>query len=123
MARILVIDDEKLVRETLSMLLESAGHSVDAAGDGVAGLAQFKKQRPDLVITDIFMPEQEGIGTILAIREIDAKVPIIAMTGGSGAELNMTSATKLGATRALLKPVRRDALLAAIDECLRAAER
>ena len=118
MARILLIDDEKMVRETFSMLLESAGHSVDQAEDGVAGVAHFKKQRPDLVITDIFMPEQEGIGTILAIRELDAKVPIIAVTGGSGAELNLTSATKLGATRALLKPVRKDALLVAVDESL-----
>jgi CheY-like chemotaxis protein len=121
MAHILLIDDEKLVRETFRAILEGAGHTVDEAGDGNAALARFRERRPDLVITDIFMPDQEGIGTILEIRKIDERVPIIVVTGGAHAELNMTSATRLGATRALLKPVRSALLLSAIDECLRAA--
>jgi two-component system, chemotaxis family, chemotaxis protein CheY len=123
MARILLIDDEKMVRETFRAILEAAGHVVDEAADGQEGIDQFRKQRADLIITDIFMPEQEGIGTILEIRRFDRDLPIIAVSGGGNAELSLSSATKLGATTALHKPVRRDDLLAAVDKCLGEATR
>src|SRR5688500_15549643 len=80
MARVLVIDDDSLVRNAVSRMLRSVGHETVEVEHGQAGMEILRRDPPDLVITDIIMPEQEGIETIAAIREISG-LPIIAMSG------------------------------------------
>jgi DNA-binding response OmpR family regulator len=123
MAHILVVDDEPLLRRTLRTILERAGHVVDEAGDGNQALRAFAAERPDLVITDIVMPDREGIETIAQLRGENPGVPIIAMSGGgsAGSTLFLELARQLGATRTLNKPIRQAELLAAVDACLTAA--
>lgn len=105
MAHILLIDDDEQLREMMEMMLIAAGHMVTTAGDGEEGVQRFRSQPADLVITDIVMPNQEGIETIRELRAEYPRVGIIAMSGGanySGVWLAMAS--KLGASRTLLKP-------------------
>lgn len=120
MALILVVDDEPLMRRTIRAGLEKAGHQVEEAQDGEEGLRRFTELRPDLVITDIVMPEREGVETIRAIRAASPNTPIIAMSGGgsAGAMLFLDIADKLGATRTLPKPIRNAELLATVAHCL-----
>jgi YesN/AraC family two-component response regulator len=120
MAHILLIDDEELVRLTLREMLRSAGHSVAEAGDGRAALELFDATPPDLVITDILMPEQEGLQTIAHMRERRPHIKIIAMSGGGGPRSHdlFRYATMLGARRALSKPFKKKDLLDAIEEVL-----
>ncbi|HLZ66916.1 MAG TPA: response regulator [Aliidongia sp.] len=121
MAHMLVIDDDPSVRSLVSGLLQACGHSVVEAENGRVGLQAFDKDRIDLVVTDIVMPEQEGIATISAIRRLSANIPILAMSGSCtvgryGDYLH--AATVMGASATLPKPVRADHLLEAIDRLL-----
>jgi CheY-like chemotaxis protein len=120
MARILVIDDDSLIRETLRRMLEGAGHEVTEAEDGAAGLKAVSAQRPDLVVTDIYMPGKEGIETIRELRQIVPGLKIIAISGSSWSSGHdaLSSAKLLGADRTLPKPFRREQLLASIRDCL-----
>lgn len=120
MAKILVIEDETLVSQTLEVLLMKAGHTVATAPDGAKGIAAYQAERPDLVITDIIMPEKEGIETIRELRAISQSVPIIAISGG-GRTKNydfLRIAHRLGATEVLRKPFANDELLAVVNRCL-----
>jgi CheY-like chemotaxis protein len=123
MALILVIDDEPMLRRTLRALLERAGHTVVEAEDGDKGLAQLNVQMPDLVLTDIIMPNREGVETIGEMRRRAPQTPIIAMSGGGsrGGELFLTLAEQLGACATLAKPIRQADLLAAVDAALKPA--
>ncbi len=121
MARILVIDDDRSVRSLISGLLETCGHSVAAAENGRVGMKAFEKDRIDLVVTDIVMPEQEGIATISAIRRLSPTVPILAISGSNtvgryGDYLH--AAGILGASATLAKPLRPDDLIETIDRLL-----
>ena len=121
MARILVIDDEELIRETIRMKLEQGGHVVIEAANGVEGLRALEDGLFDLVVTDIIMPEQEGIETIRKIRHRDPRVAIIAISGG-GRGRNyqfLDIAKKLGANEALPKPFTGSQLLALVETTLR----
>jgi len=80
--RILVIEDEAAMRRTIRRMLESAGHEVIEAEDGSRGLAQFHKRPVDAVITDIIMPNKEGIETIREIRGLDPDITIVAISEG-----------------------------------------
>ena len=124
MARILIIDDEDELRSMLRRMLEQAGHKVTEAVNGAEGIQLYKQDRPDLIITDIIMPEKEGVETIIALRRADPDLPIIAISGGGRLEATdfLTMTKKLGARRTLSKPFRRDQLLEAVDECLAEAE-
>ena len=82
MARILVIDDNDLVRASTRSILESEGYVVDEAGDGDIGIARVKSYGPDLILTDIVMPNKEGIEMIRDLRGRGYQGPIIAMSGG-----------------------------------------
>ncbi|RMD85059.1 MAG: response regulator [Candidatus Dadabacteria bacterium] len=106
MAYILVIDDDPAVRVLMREALEPLGHDVIEAGDGKQGMRLFHERRPDLVITNIFMPEQEGIETIEQLRESDSPPPILAVSGGGrfGYTEVLDRALLLGATAALRKP-------------------
>lgn len=127
MARILLVDDDDLVAEAVRFQLEAGGHEVTVARHGGDGLVAFEKGRFDLVISDIFMPEVEGVEFILSLRRLDPEIPIIAMSGGAarqrGAPEEMGAdylrmARKLGADRTIAKPFTRPALLSLVDECL-----
>lgn len=123
MAKILVIDDDRMVRETLKLILSSVGHEIILANDGKQGVKTFSEVKPSLVITDILMPEKEGIETIADLRKIHPKVPIIAVSGG-GRVGNMSFlkvAESFGANRTISKPFEPEDVLAAVTELLKAA--
>lgn len=119
--RILLIDDDDLLRDAITDLLESEGYIVDSAEDGNRGLAAFRAARPDVVITDIMMPERDGIETIIALSQQEPQPRIIAISGGGG-QLDSLSylrmAQGLGADRIIEKPFRAKVLLEAIGEVM-----
>ena len=120
MAKILIIDDDQMVSATIELLLLKAGHTVTLAGNGNLGVASFKASPADLIITDMIMPEKEGIETIQEIRALSPKVPIIAISGG-GRTKNydfLRMANKLGANEVLKKPFANDELLTLVNKCL-----
>jgi len=108
MQRILVIDDDPLVRRTMERLLQKSGYEVRLAVDGIEGLRAFRTQRPDLVITDIIMPQKEGLDTIRLLRTWSPDVKIIAISGGSGTSDAdfLKKAAELGASAILAKTIR-----------------
>jgi DNA-binding NtrC family response regulator len=120
MAKILVIDDDAIVRITIVQLLEEAGHQVLWAVDGLQGMAVFHGKRPDLVITDMIMPEQEGIQTIAEILKAEPNAKIIAMSGGGrvGNTDFLKMAKVRGAMAVIPKPFDMDELLALVVHCL-----
>lgn len=118
--RVLVIDDDDLVRETLRLALEGANFEVVEATDGEKGIRIYEVEPIDLVITDILMPEKEGIETIIELRRKDPDVRIVAISGGDriGGIQFLELAGKLGADRMLSKPFRVEALLKAVRDLL-----
>jgi CheY-like chemotaxis protein len=117
---ILVIDDDALVRQALMLVLESRGYEVQCAPEGRQGLRAYQKRRPDLVISDIIMPEMEGIETILELRILSPDCPIIAISGGGrfGKVDFLAVAKELGATATLSKPFEQADLLQTVAGCL-----
>ena len=127
MAKILVVDDDSAVQVTIRLLLERAGHSVVAAGDGRKGLAVFEAGDFDLLLLDIFMPGMDGLETMRLVHQQQPLIPIIVISGnpvtsesGSGPDF-LTMASKLGAVSSLQKPFKPAALLAAVARCLETA--
>ncbi|MEE8189246.1 MAG: response regulator [Kiloniellales bacterium] len=120
MAHILIIDDEDELRSTLRHMLEHDGHEVTEAANGAEGLRHYERESPDLIITDIIMPEKEGVETILALKRADPDLPIIAISGGGRLSATdfLSMAKKLGARQALSKPFRRSELMDAVQTCL-----
>ncbi len=121
MARILVIEDETYIRDLYRRFLEQAGHEVIEAPDGEIGMRLYRQSAPDLVITDIIMPEKEGIETIMDLRKDSPGLKIIAISGGGKAMSSSTClnlAKGLGASKTLAKPFTRQELLDAVTEVL-----
>jgi CheY-like chemotaxis protein len=119
MARILIIDDDDLLRNVLVKTLTQAGHSVVEAADGAQGMNVFHASSVDLVITDLVMPVQEGVETIMALKRERPDLPVIAMSGGvSNAPLYLDIASKVGANTILPKPFTPQQLDDAISEVL-----
>lgn len=118
MARVMVIDDDEVVRMVLTRTLERAGHEVISADDGRKGVALFKMNPTDVVLTDIYMPNQEGLATIMELRRAYPAVKVVAISGGgANAGLDVLPvAEALGADRALRKPVSPSELTALIKE-------
>jgi DNA-binding response OmpR family regulator len=110
---ILVIDDDTSVRHTVRLMLERAGYRVREAHDGEQGMKLYRSERADLVITDLFMPQQDGIETIQQLRAQFPDARILAVSGGAslGAEGPLIDARMLGADETLAKPFSRDELL------------
>ena len=96
---VLLIDDEAAVREGLSLMLEAHGFHVVTAADGERGLAAFREHKPAVVITDILMPEQDGLGAIREMRRLRPDAKIVAISGGGKIDKSdyLTVAEKLGA--------------------------
>ena len=124
MARILIIDDEWDIRNLVSRILKQEGHEVIEAADGKEGVRIFRENLPDLLITDIIMPEKEGLETIMELRRDFPNVRTIAISGG-GKSLDgdtcLQFAKGLGANRTLAKPFSRQELLEAVQEVLETA--
>jgi CheY-like chemotaxis protein len=120
MSRILVIDDELSLRRVLRSILERAGHTVLDAPDGRTGLALWRREPTDVVVTDIFMPEKDGIEVILEMKQVAATSKIIAMSGGGQKGLFdwNSSALALGADRVLVKPFDQRTFLLTVQEVL-----
>jgi CheY-like chemotaxis protein len=118
MARILIIDDDDQVRTMLRRTLEADGHEVEEAPNGSVGISKYKGNPADLIITDIYMPEKEGLETIIELKRDYPEVRILAISGGSrDMDLDfLPVATKLGAEKTLNKPIERRALLSAVNE-------
>ena len=106
MARILVIDDQAALRVLLRDILEPEGHVIVDAANGAIGVEAFRQLPFDLVITDIIMPDQDGIDTIVELRRLRPEQKIIVISGGgrNNSPEFLRIATRLGATEVLAKP-------------------
>jgi len=116
MARILIIEDDSAMRELMEETLKATGHEVFLAANGKQGLKLHHAEPVELVITDIYMPEMEGLEFITRLRQ-RSNVPIIAVSGNSNVEA-LEKAMKLGAMRTLAKPFQPAQLRAAVSMVL-----
>jgi CheY-like chemotaxis protein len=116
MARILIIDDDPVARLTSGAVLEAAGHEVAFAADGDEGIAAYAAAPFDVVLVDLVMPVKGGLRTIRELREIDADVRVVAVTGVAPADLDL--AEGLGALHTLTKPIEPRQLRRAVESLL-----
>lgn len=121
MARILIVDDDELFRDMLHDMVSSDGHEAHDAINGNEALARITDTTFDLIITDILMPEKDGIELIMELAQRTTAPPIIAVSGGRRAisrEFNLDSARLMGVRATLSKPFTREDLRAAIKDAL-----
>ncbi len=120
MATILIIDDEPEILRVLRRVLEAKGHVVEEASDGQTALRHFAGHPTDLVITDIYMPEMDGIEFIMRVKEAFPEARIIAISGGGGLvkEEVLGAAAELGADMILEKPFSADQVTDAVTQVL-----
>jgi len=111
MANILIVDDERSIRLLLRALLERENHHVFEASNGRAGLDLYRERAFDLIITDLTMPEMDGLEFISELTKCFVNVKVIAMTGDSGSGSRLTNAKLLGAQSTLKKPFSIDTVL------------
>lgn len=116
---ILLIDDEAPFRSVIKQVLQNAGYDVVEAADGAEGIRYFHEKPADMIITDIIMPEKEGIETIIELKQAYPGVKLIAMSGGGwyGTDIDFDMAKKLGA-HTLDKPFALQELLDVVSELL-----
>lgn len=121
MAKILVIDDEPSILLMIKKMLEKAGHEVDMALNGKEGMQIFEKNKADLLITDIIMPEKEGLETIVEMRKKYPDLKIIAISGGGriSADGYLPGAKLLGANMVFQKPLIQKEFLEAVSFLLK----
>lgn len=117
---ILVMDDDDGVRGRLRQMLEREGHDVVEACNGDVGLDLLREEMVELVITELLMPDKDGIETIMDLRKYFPLVRTCAISGGSRLEAPhcLDMAKRFGVTKTLAKPIGREALLQAVQECL-----
>ncbi|KAA3609968.1 MAG: response regulator [Calditrichaeota bacterium] len=121
MSKILVVDDDTLVREMLQQMLEKEGYKTVAAADGEEAIKKFHKYNPDLIVTDIIMPEKEGIELIQIFLREDPMVKIIAISGGAlniDSQSTLKMAKALGAHSTLTKPLSREEFVSQVKKLL-----
>lgn len=120
MKKILAVDDSSSVRQMVSFTLQNAGYEVAEAVDGKDGLAKTSQQKFDMIITDLNMPNLDGIGLITAVRHLPGYgfVPILMLTTESQTE-KKEAGRKAGATGWIVKPFNADQLLAAIRKLVK----
>lgn len=123
MAHILLVDDDELARFAMREALTRAGHDVTEAANGELGLSAQASTDFDVIITDIIMPEVEGIEFIMKIREKSPNIPMIAVSGGGRISETdyLETARDLGANAILAKPFSEDQLIEKVAECLAAS--
>lgn len=122
MQRILIIDDEPQIRSMVRLILEREGYAVLEAVDGAEGLKIFREKPADLILTDLIMPNKDGIGMIIELKKEFPDVKIIAMSGGglNRPEGYLRGAQKLGAAATLTKPINRQDLVRVVRDTLKA---
>lgn len=120
MARILVVDDDAQIRGLLRMTLERAGYETDVAADGGSAVRIQQDKPADVLITDIMMPERDGLETIMDFRRQYPQTKIIAISGAGCRMGNdfLPVAAQLGASRTFVKPIERVVLLDTVRELL-----
>ncbi len=127
MKTIMIIDDEPLVRDMLSQMMEREGYNVISAENGRTAYEMLQlAPMPDLIITDLIMPEMDGIELIREIRKKDNSVGIIALSGGSrhiDATTNLDIADCVGANLVISKPVERSTILEKISSLLNPSDK
>jgi DNA-binding response OmpR family regulator len=125
MAKIFVFDDEPSILLMIKKMLEKAGHEVDMALNGREGMELFEKNKPDLLITDILMPEKEGLETILELRRKYSELKIIAISGGGriGPDGYLPSAKLFGADMVFQKPLIQKEFMQAVSLLLNETRR
>ncbi|MFQ5763929.1 MAG: response regulator [Rhodospirillales bacterium] len=121
MARILVVDDEELARFTIREILTKAGHEIDEAENGNEAIERHKAEPFDMIVTDIVMPDKDGIETIIELRQIYPSPIILAISAGGpmGDTGFLERAESAGADNILAKPFSEEELVEKVDECLR----
>jgi DNA-binding NtrC family response regulator len=121
MERILIIDDEQQIRSMLRLMLERDGYEVVEAPDGIEGIKAYRQNPADLIITDLIMPNKDGIGMIIELQKEFPDVKIIAMSGGglNKPEGYLKGAKKLGAACTLTKPIDREKMLRAVKNIIK----
>ena len=117
---ILLVDDDQQFRQYMCEMLADQNYDVTEAENGEVGLKKFNESKPSLVITDIVMPEKEGIELILTLRNLDPAIPIIAVSGGNlgNADSYLSMADKLGVNATFTKPFTMDDILAELNKLL-----
>jgi two-component system cell cycle response regulator CpdR len=120
MKKVLIIDDEPYILLMLKKMLEKAGYEVDLASNGKEGLDLFEKHAADLVITDIIMPDKEGLEIILEMKKQRPDLKIIAISGGGriSPESYLECAKHFGASRVFQKPFKQKELISAVNELI-----
>ncbi|HEV8598496.1 MAG TPA: response regulator [Gemmatimonadales bacterium] len=120
MIRILLVDDDDLSRGAVHRMLERAGYSVHSTGNGSEAIVRYKADKTDLVITDLIMPETDGLEIIQELRRVDPAVRILAISGGGrvDAEEYLSVARKFGAIEVLPKPFTGQELKRAVERAL-----
>ena len=116
MARILIIEDDKQFRTSVGQILKAANYEIVLAADGNEGIQKQMAEPADLIITDLYMPDREGLETIQQLRKDFPAVPIIAISGGNMSGTMLTIASKVGADKILQKPFDAKTLLDAVKE-------
>lgn len=118
---ILVIEDDDALRKVLARILRMAGHEVTEADNGEVGLRLFDQAPFDVVVTDLLMPEKEGIETIMELREKNPGLKILAVSGGLRIDREgpLQDAEALGADASLAKPFSVEEFTAAVEELIR----
>lgn len=117
-AQILVVDDEPALREILADLLSDAGYDVETAENGKEAIARMAGREFDAVLSDVRMPDMDGLAFLRAVRERDLDVPVVLMSGNPSLETSM-EALEYGALRYLSKPVRPADLTASMERAVR----
>lgn len=121
MARIIVIDDEADLRVLLRQMLESYGHEVDEAGNGAEALSVLQERTFDVVITDVLMPEQDGVAVMKRVPELQPRAKVLAISGGGPtvpADWSLKMMKLFGVNAALHKPFDESELIGAVDKLL-----
>jgi CheY-like chemotaxis protein len=117
-ARILVLEDEPQIREMLVDALGRAGHQVESASDGLAGLARFQGGEFDVVLTDLSLPERSGLDVARAVKRMRPGTPVVLITGW-GHLLDPALLAEAGVDLTLVKPFRLERVLSILDDALR----
>ncbi len=116
MARVLVVDDDDQVRELFSLGLKHQGHDVTPTGSGTEAMKLVRRGKFDVLVTDLVMPDTEGMEIIMTVRDLSIPIKIIAVSGGgtSGNNTYLDAAKRLGADLTLSKPVSASRLAEAV---------
>lgn len=115
-AKVLIIADIEFTRQVICKMLSIGGYEAVAASDSKEAVKLFEEHKPDLVLTDILMPEMEGLKTIQTLKQMGPQLPIIAITESTDSPF-LQIALEFGAVKGLLKPFKQAELLAVVGKC------